>query len=188
MLDKHHAKRWTTPDGHVLTATVSPCSWMYSGYGLQIMVKLDGGGEAIFHAKDVAWEAASEADFDALTGRVRLIPCARCGKPVFDPNATNTNRKGLCEGCFMGDLNKELEAALEAEQVEIERTDAEMLAKGYTHRVEACVHPEQGEDLQVAFYFQGAPSKADIRATLKKEGSVVFDDYQIIELKPQEGK
>lgn len=30
-------------DGHQITAEVSPCSWMYNGYGLQLTVRHTSG-------------------------------------------------------------------------------------------------------------------------------------------------
>lgn len=184
MLKQTHTENWTTPEGYKLSASISPCAWMYPGYGLQIKVDLiEGGGCAYLANKEVKWEEATEADFDALVSRVRLKPCARCGKPAFDPAAHDTNRSGLCESCFMGDLNAEFEAVQKVEHEETARTDADMKAKGYTHRVEAWIHPVSGgDDFQIAFYFEGVPSKASIRAVLKKNGSGVFNDYQIIDL------
>lgn len=39
-----------------LTATVSPCSWMYPGHGLQIQIQLaPNGGTAFLHSKGKAF-------------------------------------------------------------------------------------------------------------------------------------
>jgi hypothetical protein len=62
----------TGPDGraHTVSADISPCSWMYPGYGLQIRVSVDGdrsnGGSEFRNLKGKEWADLTEADFEAL--------------------------------------------------------------------------------------------------------------------------
>lgn len=183
MLDKHHTKSWTTADGVSLSAEISPCSWMYSGTALQIKVTMGSDGGTAYLRAATTWDKATEEDFDALCQQVRTRACARCSKPAFDPDVVQTNRDGLCETCFMGDLRAEYEKEVEKEKKRLTRKDAQMIKQGFTHRVDAWVHPAAGgDDFQVGFYFKGAPLKKDIQALLKKEGSAGLDDYRVFDL------
>lgn len=164
-----------------LTASVSPCSWMYPGHGLQLQIELTpGGGTAFLHNKGKTFADATEADIDAMLASVKLVPCSRCGNLAFDSNTVSTNRAGKCETCFIGDLNKEMEAAQKKDAEKLKRTDARMKAKGMTHRVDAWVHPAAGgDDYPVSLYVNSAPSKSLIQKELKKLKSSVLDDYTI---------
>lgn len=164
-----------------LTTTVSPCSWMYPGYGLQIQIQLaPNGGTAFVHSKGRAFADATEADIDAMLESVKLVQCSRCGNLAFDPATVSTNRAGKCETCFMGDLDKELDAARKKDAEKLKRADARMKAKGMTHRVDAWVHPAGGgDDYLVSLYVNGDPSKSLIQKELKKLKSSVLDDYTI---------
>lgn len=164
-------------DGIELTASVSPCVWMYPNYPLQVCIDMSGGGRAFLQRKDRNWESTTEADVIGLAESIRLKPCSRCGKPAYDPDVVDTNRAGLCEHCFMTDLNAEFEKEQKKEAAKVRRQDARMKKKGFTHRVTAWVHPARGSDYQVDLYFNQPPSKAMIAAELKKAGSVVLDDH-----------
>lgn len=170
-------------NGAELTATISPCSWMYKGYGLQVSVQMKGGGDVIKHRKDVTFEDATEAQAIELAESIGVITCSRCGKPAFDPATCDTNRAELCEHCFLFDLNAKYEKDKKKEEQKLKRRDAAKKKQGYTHRVTAWVHPEAGgDDYMVDLYCPGKPTAAQIKAELKKEGSCVLDHYQIHEL------
>ena len=164
-----------------LTATVSPCRWMYPGHGLQIQIQLaPNGGTAFLHSKGKAFADATEADIDAMLESVKLVQCSRCGNHAFDPETVRTNRAGKCETCFMGDLDKELDAARKKDAEKLKRADARMKTKGMTHRVDAWVHTAGGgDDYLVSLYVNGDPSKSLIQKELKKLKSSVLDDYTI---------
>lgn len=164
-----------------LTATVSPCSWMYPGYGLQIQIQLaPNGGTAYLISKGKSFTEATEADIDAMLESVKLVQCSRCGSLAFDPETVSTNRAGKCETCFIGDLDKELDAARKKDAEKLKRTNARMKAKGMTHRVDAWVHPAGGgDDYLVSLYVNGAPTKSLIQKELKKLKSSILDDYTI---------
>lgn len=172
----------TAPCGeHTLKATISPCSWMHSNYGLQLGVTIDElAGEAFVHTKAVTFEQATEADALALLAPVKVIACAACGGPTFDRTTVDfgTNAEGHCHKCFMKKLNEEYAASEAAEEAELRELDAQHLAEGYTHRVDAWLHPAQGDDEQVSFWMQNATDKA-VKKELKAMGSQVLDDYKI---------
>lgn len=165
-----------------LSLNVSPCSWMYQGYGLQVQVQMAGGGSVYLQNKAVAFEKATEEDLNRLFDKVTLTTCKRCGKPAFDPAANDTNRAGLCEHCFLSDLQKEFDKASAKEAKRMARLDAKHRKNGFTHRVDAWIHPAHGDDLQISFYCKGAPSKQLISNEIRKAGSCKLDDYTVVDL------
>jgi len=164
-----------------LSATISPCSFMYPNYGLQLQITLEGGGVCYLLNKQVLAVNATEADVDAMLAHVKLKPCSRCGEPAFDPASIDTNRADLCEFCFMK-MNAKYAKASEAEAKKVARKDISMKNSGYTHRVDAWVHPESGSDSMVTMYYGDAPTKSSIESQLKKQGSCVLDDYTVVPL------
>lgn len=170
-------------DGVELAATVSPCSWMYPGYGLQITVLIKPeGGSGILLDKAISFEKATESDVKTLLDRVRTIPCKNCGKTAFDPTSISTNRESKCEPCFLAKLNAEFAAAQAAEKRKFEQLDAEHKAAGSTHRVDAWIHPSSGgDDRQISFYLNN-PTDRRIKSEIKKAGSAVLNDYKVIPL------
>lgn len=182
MLSKDHTKTWQV-GGSTLVATVSPCSWMYSGYGLQISVEMNDkhGGNAVVHLKEKDFKDCDEKDFDALCEKVKIIPCKTCGKPAFDPTSVSTNRDRDCESCFMVKLDAEFEKAQELEDKRQVKDDLKMFKKGYRFRIKAWVHAG-GDDRVMLIYFVAKPTKAEIEKELKKAKSRVTDDWTAFEL------
>lgn len=167
-------------DGVQLTASISPCSWMYHNYGLQVLIEMRGGGHVIVLDRATRFENATPADVERLFNTVHICQCKRCGNPAFDPRSVETNRSGLCEACFMQDLKKDIEKATRAEADKLARLDAERKKSGFTHRVSAWIHPDDGSDIHIERWFKSAPTEAQVKALLKREGSTVLDDYQVI--------
>ncbi|ABO59819.1 hypothetical protein Bcep1808_6932 (plasmid) [Burkholderia vietnamiensis G4] len=168
--------------GVELAATVDPCSWMYPGYGLQISVMMDGGGKAHLNQKSLAFEQATESDVKTLLEGVRIVPCKQCSKPAFDPTSVSTNREGECESCFMAKLNAEFAASQEKERKKLAKLDAKYKRQGFTHRVDAWIHPSGGGDDRQVSYYMTDPTDEQIKKELKKSGSCVLDDYKVIPL------
>lgn len=169
--------------GAKLSADISPCSWMYPDYGLQLSITMEGGGRAYVLNKNLTFETASEKDALAMCQLVKIVPCKCCGKPAFEPKSVQTNRETKCEECFMAKWTKEVEELQKKEAASLLRRDKKHLKLGYTHRVTASIHPAAGgDDYLVDFYVQGKPTKASIQAMIKKRGSVVLDDYSVSDL------
>lgn len=164
-----------------VTAKVSPCSWMYDGYGLQISVALTSGGTATIHRKQIAFEAATEADVRTLLEGVRVLPCTKCGKPTFDPKTVETRESTECEACVKAAFDAEFEKGQVEERKKIAALDAKQKAKGFTHRIDGWVHPESGGDHPVSFYMT-KPTVQQIRGDLRKLGSMVESDFAIVTL------
>lgn len=105
MIQKHWRKAFTV-DGHQITAEVSPCSWMYKGYGLQIMMRHDSGARMSVLLKK-PFEQATEEDAENLLKGIQLAKCLTpdCkGVQFVDPAS---NRTGFCEKCFLDKINSE---------------------------------------------------------------------------------
>ncbi len=175
-------------DGIRLEGEVSPCVFMYPGYPLQVTVTLrrhSGESLGVAYAVDRALtvETATDADVSRLLSAIQSTSCGRCSEPAFDPATVETTRGGLCEACFVGDLDAELAKFAEAENRRLANRDRRMKAKGMTVRVSAWIHPaERGDDYQADWYFATRPTPAGIRKLLRKEGSIIPADFQIIDL------
>lgn len=173
-------------DGVKLKAEVSPCVFMYPPYPLQVQVTLHrrpgeqlGSAYAVDRTKTA--ETYTDADVRRLLAGVGTTPCPRCSTPAFNPATIKTNRGGLCEGCFVHDVDAEFAAAMEAEERQITARDRRMKRKGMLIRVSAWVHSEQcGDDYQVDWYLNHQPTPEEVGAVLRKEGSCRVDDYQIV--------
>src|SRR5262245_7385133 len=137
-------------DGVRLEGRVSPCVFMNPGYPLPVQVALqhDGKSLGVAYAVNRAKEADTytDADVEALLADICISPCLRCASPAFDPETIQTNRSGLCESCFLADLEAELAEAEEAERRETAARDDEMKKAGMKFRVSAWVHSEAGDD------------------------------------------
>lgn len=178
-------------DGHELTAEISPASWMYQGYGLQLRVKLADagggahGGDAYLNDKSVDGSQPTEQQVMDLFSKVGLCKCSKrgCKRMAFDPATASTNRDGKCEACFMEKLNADLQKSQEKQRKKDAERDAKMKAEGYTHKVVAWVHPKGGgDDFQLIMHTMGKPTDASIKARLRKAGSVIDTDYKVTEL------
>ncbi|HVX16316.1 MAG TPA: hypothetical protein VHC22_34335 [Pirellulales bacterium] len=175
-------------NGLTLEASVSPCVFMYHAYPLQIGVRLcrDSGeclGEA--HAADCTKDASTytDADVERLLAAVRISPCPKCSAPAFDPATVETNRGGLCERCFLAAIEAEWADEDKAMKQAIASRDRRMKARGMAVRVTGWVHSDaDGDDYMVNWYLPAAPTANQVRALLRKEGSAVTDDYQVVEL------
>jgi len=57
--------------------------------------------------------------------------------------------------------------------------DAKHKSKGYTHKVDAVIHPKcGGDDYEVTVYYVGEPSKPNVERLLART-SCVTDQYSI---------
>lgn len=167
-----------------LVASISPCSWMYPNYGLQIQIRIEStGGTAYILNRSLPFAQATEDDVRAMVASVRIVHCPRCQSPAFDPATVETNRSGLCEACSLKDLSAKYDAAKKKEAAKLARTDASMKLKGMTHRVDAWVHPSGGDDdYQISLYVSEKPTKAMIRTELRRCNSSVLDDCVVFPL------
>ncbi|WP_437186537.1 hypothetical protein SH668x_003691 [Planctomicrobium sp. SH668] len=174
-------------NGVRLEGEVSPCVFMYPRYPLQVEARLRNAagtplGKACAVNRSLTAETATDADVSALLSTIRTMPCIRCSGPAFNPTTVDTNRGGLCESCFVADLDAELARFSERERRKLAKQDCRMKAKGMRVRVSVWVHPAVGDDYQADWYFPAQPTPAQLQRRLRDEGSELLDDYQIITL------
>jgi hypothetical protein len=175
-------------DGIKLEAQVSPCVFMYDQYPFQVTVILrndtgDSLGNAYAVDRSLNEQTATEADVSRLLAAVKITPCRCCMEPAFGPSTIETNRNGLCEACFVANLDAELAIDAAAEKRRIADHDQRMKLKGLKVRLRAWIHPtEGGDDYLAIWYFSTRPTDSQIRNILRDEGSSVLDDFQIINL------
>ena len=167
-----------------LSASISPCSWMYPNYGLQIQIRIESTGEtALLLNKSLPFTEETEDDVRTKLASVRIVRCPRCESPAFDPATVVTNRTGLCGACVFKDCSATNDAARQEEEAKQAQTDAAMKLKGMTHRVDAWVHPSGGDsDYQIRFYTSEKPGDATIRSELQRRNSSVLDEYVVLPL------
>ena len=173
------------PNGVTLVAEVSPCVFMDSGYPLQLTDTLRQHGKLLEGSAIVAdcslnAKTATDADVSRLLATVRTKPCMRCSAVAFNPKTAETNRGGHCEACFLADLHAELDKELAAENRRIAQRDKRMKAKGMKYRVVAWVHPDEGDDYEIEWYFFSRPTPKIVRAYLMQVRSAILDDYEVI--------
>jgi hypothetical protein len=161
-------------DGVPAVASISPCSWMYSGHVLQVEVRVAGG--RTYFQGSMSYDSATDADVVALAEQVRLCPCTRCKSPAIDD--PKSNRAGLCEKCFMGDLDARYQKARQKEEGKEAAQNAKAKKQGYLFKTVAVVHPKNGgDDYRVFWYSATAPTAAEVADILRKRRSAVLDDY-----------
>ncbi len=170
--------------GVKLRAEVSPCVFMYESYPLQIKITLHRRRKSLgdAYAVDRARTASTytKADVERLLDCVRIVPCPRCPAPAFDPATVETNRGGLCETCFLNDLETAYTVEVEAERRKLAARDRRMKQRGMAVRISAWVHPETGDDYQLDWYLPARPSSVEVRRKLLEAGSTLVHDYAII--------
>lgn len=166
------------PLGARLSASVSPCVWLYDS-PFQITVTLVQGGTTVVTDSDVKFTDATEADVARLLDRVQVKKCRTrgCQNPAFDPVSAQAHRDGKCEQCFMKNLDKALEKAQAAERRKLTKMDRLYRARGFTHRVEAWVHAEGG-DKQLSIWL-ASPTDDSIRSELQRAGADAAQGYTL---------
>ena len=170
-------KTWTV-DGNELTAAVSPCSWMYPNYGLQVHVKLLSTGQMHYVLRnDLPYEKATEADCEDICAKITFATCA-CGKPYIrgeEPNDRSKQRT-VCEACRVAPILADIAKIEAKEKKREERADARQKAKGMKYKTVMWVHAG-GDDYALVMYTSYKPTDEEIKKALKRRGSRVDNDY-----------
>lgn len=167
-----------------LVVKVSPCSFMYPGYGLQLSVTLNDGQQSIISNRQPMTNVTA-TDVQALFDKVKVHKCVQCDAPAFDRATISTNAEGMCWEC----INVLIETEFAAENAcEVEKMDRELNARkadakvlGQTHLVTAVIHPAHGDDY-CEYFFTQSDSPAQIKAVLLKTGCQVTTDYRVEKL------
>lgn len=164
-------------NGEKVFFSVSPCSWMKRGYGLQISISMAEYGvnaESEF-VVDKSYEA-SDKPHEQLDAAGKVL-----AQKWLDENGTQPLHALAAK--WHGTKEQfavDIVAIEKREAAAQKRADKRHKTKGYTHRVNAVIHPEHGDDRITVSYIVGAPTDEDIAAILR--ASVVKDDYVVTEL------
>lgn len=161
--------------GETVHCSISPCSWMYPDYGLQVQVSLDekGVNAASEFIRDAAFKVTRENIAEALE-RAKVIATAwlasHDGVVVLRRKAAEWKR---IDAEFAAELAKEDKA----ERRRIASRKSRAKSKGFTHRFVGWVHPSQGDDYQVEAFTVGEPTASQVAKLLR--GSAVKTDYVV---------
>lgn len=130
-----------------VTATVSPCSWMYPNYPLTVRFTTPSSGSLTMTYDSKRLPDATEKFLEAEIAKISFQPCKCSGCPnlAFHPSLT-TNRDGKCESCFTAELDAEFAQLFAEDLKETEKFREQARKTGATHIVEAWVHPKRGGD------------------------------------------
>lgn len=134
-------------------------------------------------ASKVIYGKHTKADLMEIINSVEITKCKvpTCNNPAFaqkHTKADHTNRDGMCEECFMAYLDKEFSEEREKLRREVCRADSRERAKGAKYVVRAWIHPGNGDDYMMDYYYHEKPVKAQIVEMLKGV-SRVSDDFKI---------
>lgn len=164
-------------NGEQVFFSVSPCSWMYPKYGLQVGISLTE------NAVNAESEFILDKGFNAMDKPMQDLDLAAKAmvEKWLTENGTAVLRERVVEWqASNAQFAKEMEQEEKRMAAEQKRSDQRHKAKGYTHRVNAFFHPEHGDDYMTVAYVVGKPDKAQIDKILRS--STVKDDYTVTEL------
>jgi hypothetical protein len=161
-------------NGEQVFFSVSPCSWMYANYGLQVQLSLTENAvnaESEF-ILDKTFEAMKKPmqELDSAAKDVAEKWLAENGTALLHERVT-TWRARAAE--FEAKMQKDAKREAAAQK----RSDKSHKAKGFTHRVNAWIHRAQGDDFERVAYVIGDPGKAEIAKIIRS--STVKDDYVV---------
>ena len=168
-------------DGVTVTAAVSPCAWMYPGHPLQVKFTLPDGDEATLRPQEIPFASATASDVRTLLESVRLCKCVKCGNPTFDPGSVSTRPTRDCRACVRAEIERSSRADAEREAREIAALDAKAKAQGCTHRIDASIHSEHGDDRLISLWMTN-PTPEHIETECRRRGGAVTVDYRLVAL------
>jgi hypothetical protein len=170
------AQNIITHNGETVTFEVSPCSWMYKHYGLQVRVSLEGDNcNAVSEfLLDKGYEATAMTKDEMATSAKAMVE-DWLAKNGTDPLHSRLESWKKAKAAFEADIEKTNKRHATASA----RRDKRYKAKGFTHRVNAIIHGE-GDDYETVAYFAGTPNDAQIAKLLRE--SAVKNDYVVTEL------
>lgn len=153
---------------------ISPCSWMYPGYGLQIQIASKPNAcnaESVFDRDQMVNVSTVEAK-DLVT-----IARRQARKWLAENDVTELDAKIA----KWAEASVQFDAAIKKEQEKDAKARIKRLTKrqtqGYTHVVDAWIHPATGDDYRTEACTMGIPTTADIKRILSK--SQVKTDFKV---------
>lgn len=163
---------------HSIFWEVSPCSWMYPGYGLQVRISLKANAvnaECEFvHNKTVRADTLPKDQLrEAAEHEVRQWLEQHGVKPL-QTAVTKWAR-------YAAKFKREESIRQARSKQQLAAADAKHKAQGFTHRVDAWIHPRAGgDDYPVRLYTRQSPTAAELRKLLQP--SAIKTDYRVTPL------
>lgn len=160
--------------GREVFVAVSPCSWMYAGYGLQIRLSVKANAynaEAEFvRERSIAAETMSRAELHAAATVLATQWLEMNGPAKLDKAVTDWAVKAAkFDKAIAKEARKEAKARL--------KRLTKLQEQGFTHVVDAWIHPKSGDDYQTEVCLSAAPDAADISRVLRP--STCKTDYKV---------
>lgn len=163
--------------GSTIYGQVSPCSFMYPRYGLQVrlsMVKNPCNAESEFiRDQSITVQGVDGAVVTAAAVKLTVEFLQINGKA---PLLAALGRWVAAKAGFDAAEEVRRQRSVAA----LERRIAKRKAGGYTHRIVAWIHPLRGDDHMVEGFTRGEPTSADLAWILMK--STVKTDFTVTAL------
>jgi len=161
--------------GQIIFADISPCSWMYHGYGLQFKLSLKEQG---FNAESVFIKDRLECCDIPLD--VILPHAKKLAIEYIQKNGTTKLQEAIDNYQISLDkFQKEFEADNAKEEARTKERHAKNKAEGFGFYFSAWIHPIHGDDYGIEAYLK-EPNERIIANLLKK--STIKTDYTITAL------
>lgn len=164
----------TTHDNVTVHVSISPCSWMYPNYGLQIQLSLAP------NACNAASRFANDKTLNAYNtkGQALVEMAQACAARWLAEHGTQPLRQAEADWAeALAGFEIENARSEEKRKKKEAASIAKRKAEGYTHRFIAVIHPKSGDDYMIEAFVQGAPTDVQITKLLAK--SVVKNDYRV---------
>ena len=179
MISRDWSYSFTTRGGIKCTAKIGPYVWMYHG----------GKVDAIIVEDERSCELRPSCSFDMATSTPEQLErflasyafeesdCKTCGYHML-AHKSHYRTNDECDTCCKDRLSAEWAVEAKEQEKQDIAEEKKMLSKGYLFKTVMWVHPG-GDDYMLVMFTSMPPTKAQISAQLKKEGSRRMDDYSI---------
>lgn len=181
---KHDFNYKFTKGNLSLSVTIPGYIWMYhQGKDIAVDIADQHGGDNRFQSK-LHMELNSEQELIDFINKCELTEsnCKHCKQPMIARAPSYYIKGDECEKCRLAAINKEMEHIQKEQALETAKIEREMYAKGHRWKVVAWVHAG-GDDECIEWYFPIKPTDTKIKGLIRREGSVVTDDFSVKELK-----
>ena len=164
--------------GRDVFCEISPCSWMYKDYGLQVklsVVKNGCNAESVF-AHDKSIKITDKTPRDEMIESSKKVALNKLNEVGIEDLVAQAQKWAVAKADWDIQWAKDEEARQKREAKEI----AKYKAKGFTHKFTGWIHPAKGDDRMVGAYCVGVPSDAEIIKLLR--GCELKTDFKITEI------
>jgi len=165
--------------GLKLKVELLPSVWLAAPF-TGILVSA-GPGHSVSFTIDRPYARATNADYDRLVRRIKVVPCLKpgCRNRVLAGATTGVKElDGLCPRHQAADLPVLAEKERAEQEARMARDDAKAKARGMRYRAFVWIHRD-GDDYAVVRYFPARPKKEALRRIARTKRSMILDDHQV---------